>query len=171
MSVALEIIPNHLPSAPAPALQLPWRDPHTVSAGELAGVIARLERASAENPDSADLRTCLGMAYALNYDAYKAMDALEAARGLDSGHFFAQFKYAELHYRLRALERAEVETQQALRLARDGCELALARRQLQEIRRLRREGTQKPAWTKSLLSPVLGLLLLFALASLVMVLR
>jgi hypothetical protein len=63
-------------------------------------------------------------------------------------------KYSELHYRLRTLERAEEETLKALELAGDHWELSVARKQLQEIRRLRREGTQKPTWTKPLLAPV-----------------
>jgi hypothetical protein len=33
----------------------------------------------------------------------------------------------------------------------------MARHQLSEIRRLRREGTQKPTWTKSLTVPVIAL--------------
>ena len=47
------------------------------------------------------------MAYAMNFEVYKSMDALETAVGLDDTHFFAQMKYSELLYRLRALERAE----------------------------------------------------------------
>ena len=47
------------------------------------------------------------MAYAMNYEVYKSMDALEAAVALEPDHFFAQLKYAELYYRLRALIRAE----------------------------------------------------------------
>src|SRR6266700_5709559 len=86
---------------------VPWRDPHTVSPAELARYIQNLELACEQNPGSADLRTCLGMAYAINYDVYKSMDALELAVETDPSHFFAQFKYAELHYRLRALVRAE----------------------------------------------------------------
>ena len=62
------------------------------------------------------------MAYAMNYEAYKSMDALEAARKIDPEHFFAQFKYAELLYRLRALPRAQEETERAVRLARNGWE-------------------------------------------------
>src|SRR2546430_3173819 len=38
---------------------------------------------SLDNPQSADLRTCLGMAYAVNNDVYKSMDALEAATSID----------------------------------------------------------------------------------------
>jgi tetratricopeptide (TPR) repeat protein len=150
---------------------VPWRDPHTVPAGELARHIAMLEAACAENPDSADLRTCLGMAYAMNFDAYKSMDVLEAAVRLEPENYFAQLKYAELLYRLRALPRAEEETLKALELAGNGWELELARAQLQQIRRLWRDGTQKPAWTKPLLPPALILLAMGVILSLVAVLR
>ena len=54
------------------------------------------------NPRIADLRTCLGMAYAMNFEAYKSMDALEEAVAAEPQHFFAQMKLAELQYRLRA---------------------------------------------------------------------
>jgi tetratricopeptide (TPR) repeat protein len=146
---------------------VPWRDPHTVPPAKLEEYIVMLEKACAETPESADLRTCLGMAYAMHYDAYKSMDALEAATRIDPRHFFAQFKYAELFYRLRGLERAEEETVRALDLATNAWELSLARKQLQEIRRLRREGTQKPAWTKPLTRPALALLLMTILLCLV----
>jgi hypothetical protein len=93
------------------------------------------------------------------------MDALEAAVEIDPGHFWAQMKLAELNYRLRALMKAEQETLKALALARSPWELSIARKQLQEIRRLFREGTQKPAWTKPLLVPAAVLAALFALGS------
>jgi hypothetical protein len=41
------------------------------------------------------------MARAMNYDVYQSMDALEEARTIDPTNFWAQMKYAELHYRLR----------------------------------------------------------------------
>ncbi len=137
---------------------VPWRDPHTVSPARLAEYIGALEAACAANSRSADLRTCLGLAYAMNYEAYKSMDALERAVELEPDHFFAQLKYAELHYRLRALVCAERETLKAVELAADGWELSLARKQLQEIRKLMREGTQKPEWTKPLAAPAWVLL-------------
>ena len=100
--------------------RVPWRDPHSVPPAKLAEYITMLERACEADPKSADLRTCLGMAYAMNYEVYKSMDALEAAVGLDADHFFAQLKYAELFYRLRALPRAEEETLKAVELAHNG---------------------------------------------------
>lgn len=162
MSTAIESVPRLDRLRP-----VPWRDPHTVAPSKLGEYIQALERACQQDPHSADLRTCLGMAYAMNYEVYKSMDALEAAVRLDAENFFAQLKYAELLYRLRALPRAEEETLKAADLAHNGWELSLARKQLQEIRRLRREGTQRPSWTKSLKLPALVLLvmtLLFSLA-------
>ncbi|HEY5480221.1 MAG TPA: hypothetical protein VIL39_01950 [Verrucomicrobiae bacterium] len=172
MTEALQLYSAATPPVSNRRRQLvPWRDPHTVPAEELTRHIAALEAACVENPDSADLRTCLGMAYAMNLDAYKSMDVLEAAVRLEPENYFAQLKYAELLYRLRALPRAEEETLKALELAGNSRELALARAQLQEIRRLWRDGTQKPAWTKPLLQPTLLLMAMCVILFLVVVLR
>ena len=107
----------------------------------------------------------------MNYEVYKSMDALELAVQLEPDHFFAQLKYAELHYRLRALIRAEQETLKAAELAADAWELSLVRKQLQEIRRLMREGTQKPEWTKPLTKPAVILLAMMILLSLTVIYR
>jgi hypothetical protein len=165
MATALQLLqPGQAPvlNRPIRTLPIPWRDPHSVSPGELKEYIAFLEKSCEEHPRSADIRTCLGMAYAMNYDVYKSMDALEAATALDEAHFFAQMKYAELFFRLRALERAEEETVKALNLAGNGWELSMARKQLQEIRQKRRDGTQKPTWNKPLRTPALAFLGLVA---------
>ena len=142
---------------------VPWRDPHTVPPESLADYIQTLEAACLEHPRSAELRTCLGMAYAVNYDVYKSMDALELAVSIDPTHFWARLKYGELQYRLRVLIVAEKETAKALELAENGWQLSLARKQLQEIRRLNREGTRNVAWDKPLTIPVLTLVAMMAL--------
>jgi len=142
-----------LPSLPP----VPWRDPHTASPEERRGYIQALEAACLEHPESADVRTCLGMAYAVNYDVYKSMDALEAATRLDPTHFWAQLKYAELQYRLRALPFAEKEALKAVDLARSGWQLSLARKQLQEIRTLNRASTRNMTLDKPLAMPTLVL--------------
>jgi tetratricopeptide (TPR) repeat protein len=149
-----------VPSSAVRLLPVPWRDPHTVSPAELAEYIRLLKQACEQNPQSADLRTCLGMAYAMDYQVYNSEDALEAAIQAEPDNFFAHLKYAELHFRIRALTRAEQETLRALDLARNSWELGLARKQLQEIRKLMREGTQKPEWSKPLRVPVFCLLAL-----------
>src|SRR5256885_1747731 len=155
------------PGALAPGVQFFRRNRMRIAprkrgqTGKLAEVIASLKEACALNPANADLRVCLGIAYAMNYDVYSSLDALEEARALEPRNFFAQFKFAELQYRLRALHVAETETLQALELASNPWELAHARHQLSEIRRMTREGTIKPTWAKTLVIPVIcfGLIL------------
>src|SRR3954454_17773881 len=134
MSEALVVPALAVTATPGVPL-VPWRDPHSVSRADLGVYIRTLEQACLAHPRSADLRTCLGMAYAINYDVYKSMDVLEAAVAVDKTHFWAQLKLAELHYRLRALPRAEKEARRAVDLAENRWQLAVARRQLQEIRR------------------------------------
>lgn len=136
---------------------VPWRDPHGVSPAELAVYIQQLEEACLANPQSADLRTCLGMAHAVNHDVYKSMDALEDARTIDPDNFWAQLKYAELHYRLRALKRAEEETRRAADLASNPFQLAIARQQMKEIRTLLHTSVRNVEWTKPLTVPTLVL--------------
>jgi tetratricopeptide (TPR) repeat protein len=132
---------------------VPWRDPHGVSPADLAVYIRQLEEACLANPQSADLRTCLGMAHAVNYDVYKSMDALEEARAIEPDNFWAQLKYAELHYRIRALKRAEEETRRAADLAVSPFQLAIARQQMKEIRTLQHTSVRNVEWTKPLTVP------------------
>ncbi len=171
MTNALELIPSQHQTLDRPIhiLPVPWRDPHTVSPEELKQYIEFLEKACQDNPRSADLHTCLGMAYAMNYQAHESMDILEKAVEIDGTHFFAQLKYAELLYRLRALQRAEKETSKALNLAGNTWELSLARKQLQEIRRLMREGTQRPELNKPLRKPSVTLMVMMVVITLAMV--
>jgi len=142
---------------------VPWRDPQKVAPEQLAGYIQTLEDACLEHPGSADLRTCLGIAYAVNYDVYKSLDALEHAVSIDPANFWARLKYGELQYRLRALLVAEKETAKALDLAENGWQLSLARKQLHDIRRLNRESTRNVAWDKPLTKPALALVAMIVL--------
>jgi tetratricopeptide (TPR) repeat protein len=136
---------------------VPWLDPHTVPREELVTYIQELEQACRAEPRSADLRTCLGMAYAMNYEVDKSMESLETAVSLNPGSFWAQLKYGELNYRLRILNRAEEETLKALPLAANRWQLSIARKQLQDIRALKQTCVRNVEWTKSLGAPALVL--------------
>jgi tetratricopeptide (TPR) repeat protein len=155
MPTALATINAPVVTTGASLPAVPWRDPHSVSPRELSAYIQQLEQACLDNPRSADLRTYLGMAHAVNYDVDKSMDALEDARAVDPDSFWAQLKYAELHYRLRALNRAEEETRRAADLATTAWQLAIARKQMQEIRTLKHSCVRNVEWTKSLTAPTL----------------
>jgi hypothetical protein len=160
MSTALAMTNAPVVTTGASLPPVSWRDPHTVAPADLAASILQLEQACRAEPRSASLRTCLGMAYAMNYEVNKSMDALEAAVGIAPDHFWAQLKYAELHYRLRSLNRAEEETRKALDLATDPWQLSVARKQLQEIRTLKQGCARNVEWTKPLTIPVVMLSLM-----------
>jgi len=143
---------------------VPWRDPHTVSREALGEYIGSLEKSCRETPDSPALWTCLGMAYAVNYDVTRSMDALQTAMEVEPAHFWARLKYAELHYRLRTLDRAEAETLKAVDLAENPLQLAAARKQLRDIRAIhyRRVPLDGPISTLGLTLFLVGLLLFTA---------
>lgn len=144
-----------VPQAPSSLPPVPWRDPHSVPAADLATYIAQLERACIDYPASADVRTCLGIAHAVNHDVYKSMDALEDACAVDPDNFWAQLKYAELHYRLRVLNKAETQTRRAAELAQTPFQLALARKQMKDIRDLKHTCIRNVEWTKPLAVPAI----------------
>jgi len=150
---------------------VPWRDPYSVSKTDLVAYIERLKAACLAEPDNADLRTCLGMAYAVGLDVYKSMDALEEARLIDPQNFWAQLKYAELHYRLRALNRAEQETRRAAEVATNPFQLAIARKQMKEIRELQHSSIRNVEWTKPLTAPTLAFLAMIGLMFVAMLWR
>ena len=156
-----EIVPRQLPP-------VPWRDPHSVPAAELAAFIQQLRVSCEQSPRSAELRTCLGIALAMDYNVYESLDALEQAVLLDPRSFFAQVKYGELFFRIRALVRAEEETVKALNLAETPWELSLARKQLQEIRSLSKAGNVRPVLLKPLLLPGAALILMILAGALTM---
>ena len=139
-----------------------WRDPTSVPREVVRSKIAQLQSECARQTENADLWTCLGIAFAMDFQIHNSLKALSHAVSAQPNHFWARFKLAELHYRLRTLEIAEQESAAALALASDVAELAIAQKQLQTIRHLRREGTQKPAWSKNLRPPVLALAALLA---------
>ena len=140
-----------------PLALMPWRDPHTVPPEQLAASIEALKLACLADPRSADLRTCLGVAYAMNCDVDHSMESLEEAVALAPGSFWPQVKYAELHYRLRMLNKAEEHTLAALNLAANSWQLSIARKQLQEIRALKHTSVRNVEWTKPLTAPTLVL--------------
>jgi hypothetical protein len=134
--------------ADSPFAALSHIDLTLASPAELAQTIGDLELACLDNPKSAALWTCLGMAYAVNYDVTKSIDALETATEVEPNHFWAQLKYGELQYRLRVLMHAEATTLKAETLAENPWQLSLARKQLKEIRKLTGGKSLQPGLVK-----------------------
>jgi hypothetical protein len=87
------------------------------------------------------------------------------ARGYEGGGPYTDLLRRLAHWLMKEPD-LEEETLKAIELATNGWEISLARKQLLEIRRLMREGTQRPAWTKPLTVPVSVLAIALILVSL-----
>jgi hypothetical protein len=166
-TAALNSIPEYIVPGSSRLPAFPWRDPSSVPPEKVEELILTLQAACGQNPANATLRTFLGMAFAMNYDVPRSMDALEEACKLEPENFFAQLKYSELLFRLRLADRAEIETSRALALAKSGWELSLARKQLSEIRRLKIKGAVRPLLWKSLKAPAMGIAVILIMISLI----
>jgi tetratricopeptide (TPR) repeat protein len=136
---------------------------------KLTEYIQMLEKACQRDPRSADLRTCLGIAQAKNDDLHNSMRSFEQAIRVDSKHFYARFKYAEMLYRLRNLPRAQEETRKAVELAHGNWQLSMAFRQLEEIGSLLLQSP--PDQYRPLKNPALALFVLLTTLSVIMFCR
>jgi len=162
---ALTVSGTLAPRSESPVPAVPWRDPQTVSRDELARYIGSLEQSCRDEPNSPAVWTCLGMAHAVNYDVPRSMQSLQRAIEVAPTNFWARLKYAELHYRVRTLNVAEEETLKAVDLAENPLQLAMARKQLRDIRAInyRRVALDGPKSSVGRALYYLGLLL-FAIA-------
>lgn len=155
-------LPNLSPAAVLRLpLPIPWRDPQSVPKDLLRQHITHLEQRCDAQPESADLLTCLAMAYAMDLRVEDAQRTLEKAKQAAPAHFWAQFKIAELQYRARALAVAEREMLRALDLASSESEYSLTRGYLKEIRTAMRDNAKKPLWSGDLRGPALVAAVLF----------
>jgi tetratricopeptide (TPR) repeat protein len=140
----------------------PSEGPQSASPEALAQVIRDLEWQCRECPGSAELHVRLGMAHAMNFDAVRSVESLEAALAADPNHFEARLQYAGMQARLGHPDRAEEEAAAALELATAAEEVAAARRLVEEAQRLKRENRPARVAGKSLWLPLLALLLILA---------
>ena len=114
------------PRAASSLPPVPWRDPLDVTPGGVGGLHRASQARVRREP------AVRGSAHVPRHPE----------------NFWAQLKYAELHYRLRILDKAEEETRRAADLAASPLQLVLARRQLQEVRTLKQSCVRNVHWTK-----------------------
>src|SRR5437870_11877247 len=99
-------LPVALQSAPPPTLSIQARQSFRegivcLQSGEAAQAVAALSRCIEHAPDFTDAHVFLGIAHALTYNIYPAIDHLEAAAKLDQNSFAAHFTMAQLNFKLR----------------------------------------------------------------------
>jgi hypothetical protein len=129
--------------ATQPILLRMFADPRTLEKEEVVALVTELCEAVAKHPQVANLRVLYGMALCVNLDVHKAVAELQEAVRLAPTSFVAHLKMGELWMRLRVCRRAEEHTLQAARLAQNGAQSELARRQAASIRTMLREGIER----------------------------
>jgi hypothetical protein len=107
----------------------------------------------------------LGVAYAVDYRIYPAIDHLERAASLQPDSFSAHFKLGQLYFKLRIPQKGYAEMARAL-----DCCTALGQRRMvaqliREEKQREKDGYARPWWNKpfSRIGVTLGAGLMFAL--------
>ena len=146
-------------TAVVPALARQYVDEGVVhlQAGDAEAAVAALTLAVQEAPEYSDAHVFLGIAYALTYNVYPAIDHLEEATRLDEDSFAAHYTLAQLNFKLRipqkGYEAAEYARQTAVTLEQRKLLTAL----LKEEKARERNGIARPLFDKPFSIPALFL--------------
>jgi cytochrome c-type biogenesis protein CcmH/NrfG len=116
--------------------------------GEPQEAITRLERVVAAAPDYSDGFVGLGIAYAMDSRVYPALDSFEKAAEADPSNFYAHFKLAQFHFKLRVPKKGYEEAKRALSYAATPNEKRLVAQILKEERAREAKGVARPTWNK-----------------------
>ncbi len=117
-----------------------------LQAGEPAEAVVVLSRAVELAPTFPEARTCLGLAYALTYNIYPAIDHLETAGNLDPDSFAAHYTLAQLNFKLRIPEKGYQAAERALPCVSTVEQRKMLTQLLREERARERNGIARPAF-------------------------
>lgn len=120
-----------------------FRDPRVLEKDERAELVSDLRRAVELAPAVPEVRVLFAMALCVDLQAQEGLEQLRIAVEQAPDCFIARLKYGELLMRLRICGKAAEETHQAARLASNGAQSELARRQAATIRTMLREGIER----------------------------
>jgi hypothetical protein len=79
---------------------------------------------------------------------YPALDSFEKAAEADPSNFYAHFKLAQFHFKLRVPRKGYEEAKRALRYAATPNEKRLVAQILKEEREREAKGVARPTWNK-----------------------
>ncbi len=119
-----------------------------LAAGEPSEAIEKLEIVTALAPHYSDGFVALGMAYAMDSRVYPALDSLERAAEVSPSNFYAHFKLAQLHFKIRVPKKGFEEAAVALKSATTIEERKLVAQLLKEERMREANGLARPTWDK-----------------------
>ena len=152
--------PVALRSAPPAALSVQARQHFQegivrLQSGEAAEAVAAFSQSIEHAPDFTDAHVFLGIAHALTYNIYPAIDHLETAAELDQNSFAAHFTMAQLSFKLRTPQKGYQAAKRALRCASTIEQRKMLTQLLREERARERNGIARPWFNKPFSLPVL----------------
>jgi len=137
-----------LPYIPASAVAAFREGLEHFQAGNPGAALEAFSRSVLQAPDCAEVRIFLGLANALTFNIYPALDQLEKATELQPGSFAAHFTLAQLNFKLRIPEKGYGAAREALRCARTLEQRAMLTQLLKEERARERNGIARPSFSK-----------------------
>src|SRR5438034_7982127 len=162
LSIQEELVelPDALQSSPPLTLSVQARQSFQegithLQSGEAAQAVAALSRCIEHAPDFTDGHVFLGMAHALTYNIYPAIDQLEAAAKLDEHSFAAHFLMAQLSFKLRTPQKGYDAARRALPCVRTIEQRKMLTQLLSEERKREHTGIARPLLNKPFSLPVL----------------
>lgn len=120
--------------------------------------VALLLRVVELAPHFPEARVCLGLAYALTYNIYPAIDNLERAGELDPESFAAHYTLAKLNFKLRIPEKGDEAARRALKCVTNIEQRKMLIELLKEERARQRNGISRPNWKKPFSRPMTWLM-------------
>src|SRR5438034_9954209 len=162
LSIQEELVelPDALQSSPPLTLSVQARQSFQegithLQSGEAAQAVAALSRCIEHAPDFTDAHVFLGMAHALTYNIYPAIDHLETAARLDEDSFAAHFLMAQLSFKLRTPQKGYDAAKRALKCVRTLEQRKMLTQLLREERERERNGIRRPRFNKPFSIPAL----------------
>ncbi|HSS95653.1 MAG TPA: hypothetical protein VLK33_01410 [Terriglobales bacterium] len=146
MGVALQL-PSHL-ALSNEAAQTFKQGLAKLQVAEPAEAVELLIRTVELAPHFPEARTCLGLAYALTYNIYPAIDQLEIAGRLDPQNFAAHYTLAKLNFKLRIPQKGYDAAKLALKSVTTLEQRKMLTELLKEERARERNGIARPWFNK-----------------------
>lgn len=115
-----------------------------LQAAEPAEAIELFSRVVELAPNFPEARVCLGLAYALSYKIYPAMDHLQIAGELDPESFAAHFTLAQLNFKLRTPQKGYEAAERARKCIGTIEQRKMLTELLKEERARERSGVARP---------------------------
>lgn len=115
-----------------------------LQAAEPAEAVELFSRVVELAPHFPEGRICLGLAYALTYKIYPAIDHLEIAGELDPDNFAAHFTLAQLNFKMRIPQKGYVAAEKARKCIATVEQRKMLTELLKEERARERNGIARP---------------------------